>query len=275
MDRWWINGEPGSLVDVTDRGLAYGDGLFETIAIRRQQPRFLALHLDRLREGCARLRLGPTGGPPLERVLLDAASGITDGVLKLIVTRGPGPRGYAPPRSPVPTIAVGIEARAPAPWKPIRVRWCETIAGRSPASAGLETLGRLEQVLARAEWSDGSADEGLMSGEDGFLVGGTAGNLFLVARGQVITPAITVSGIRGVMRRVVLREALASGLPVVEGRVSRADLANAEEVFITNALTGIRPVTGLGSQAWAVGPVTRELGAALARAGVDECAGPC
>lgn len=275
MDQWWINGTPGRLLDISDRGLAFADGLFETIAVRGQQPRFLDLHLARLMEGCGRLRLPLGDLAAVERAVRQRSATISDGVLKLIVTRGPGPRGYAPPAQPVPTIAIGVEARAPAPWRPIQVRWCETIAGRSPATAGLKTLGRLEQVLARAEWRDDSAEEGLMAGEDGFLVGGTASNVFVVMRGELITPAITAAGIRGVMRRVIMREALAADLPVVESRVSRADLAEADEVFVSNALTGIRPVIALGGQSWSVGPITRQLATRLAQAGVSECAGSC
>lgn len=275
MDQWWINGSPGRSVDISDRGLAFADGLFETIAVRGHQPRFLELHLARLLEGCVRLRLPLADAAALEQQVRQHAATITEGVLKIIVTRGPGPRGYALPPRPVPTIAIGLEARAPVPWRPIRVRWCETVAGRSPAAAGLKTLGRLEQVLARAEWSDDSADEGLMVGEDGFLVGGTASNVFLVMRGELITPAITAAGIRGVMRRVIMGEALAANLPVVESRVARGDVADAAEIFVSNALTGIRPVTALGAQTWRVGPVTRQLAARLVQAGVGECAGSC
>jgi 4-amino-4-deoxychorismate lyase len=275
MDQWWINGAPGRSLDISDRGLAFGDGLFETIAVRGHQPRFLELHLARLLDGSARLRLPPVDAVALERDLRQRAASITDGVLKLIVTRGPGPRGYALPPRPVPTVAIGLESRAAEPWRPIRARWCETIAGRSPATAGLKTLGRLEQVLARAEWSDDSAEEGLMVGEDGYLVGGTASNVFLVMRGELVTPAITAAGIRGIMRRVIMREALAAELPVVESRVARGDVADAAEIFVSNALTGIRPVAALGAQAWAVGPVTRQLAARLAKAGVGECAGSC
>lgn len=275
MDQWWINGTPGRLLDISDRGLAFADGLFETMAVRAHQPRFLELHLARLLEGCARLRLPLVDPAGLERDIRQRSAAITEGVLKLIVTRGPGPRGYALPARPAPTVAIGLEARAPEPWRPIRARWCETIAGRSPATAGLKTLGRLEQVLARAEWSDDSAEEGLMAGEDGYLVGGTASNVFLVMRGELVTPAITAAGIRGVMRRVIMREALAANLPVVETRIARGDVADAAEVFVSNALTGIRPVAALGTRTWSVGPVTRQLAARLARAGVGECAGSC
>lgn len=276
MDQWWINGEPGRLVDVTDRGLAYADGLFETIAVRGQAPRFLDLHLARLEEGCLRLGLAlPVGPPALEDQIRTRAADVVDGVLKLLVTRGVGPRGYGPPRRPRATIALGLQPQPPEPWRAIRLRWCTTVAGRSPATAGLKTLARLEQVLARGEWDDDSADEGLMAGEDGWVVGGTSTNVFLVAAGQLVTPAITTSGIRGVMRRVLLREALAAGVPVVEGRISRADVMAADELLVTNALTGLRPVSRLAARAWPVGPVTRMLAGRLAAAGVVECAAPC
>ena len=91
MEHWWINGHSGREIDVTDRGLTYGDGLFETIAIRAGEPRFLALHLDRLLTGCRRLRIAEPVRTTLEGDLVSATRGIRQGILKVIATRGTGP----------------------------------------------------------------------------------------------------------------------------------------------------------------------------------------
>ncbi|MDP6437988.1 MAG: aminotransferase class IV, partial [Gammaproteobacteria bacterium] len=96
MTAWLVNGSPGESVPVDDRGLAYGDGLFETIAIRAGQPRFLDAHLERLQQGCDRLGIPYPGNERLEadiRLLGDCQHG----TLKILLTRGSGPRGYAPP----------------------------------------------------------------------------------------------------------------------------------------------------------------------------------
>jgi 4-amino-4-deoxychorismate lyase len=275
VERFWINGVPGRLIDITDRGLAYGDGLFETIAIRHSAPRFLDLHLDRLHAGAVRLGLPAPERGWLHAQLAAAAAGIDEGILKLTLTRGSGPRGYAPPAHPSPTVAWSTEPRKMQRWTQIRVRWCETIAGRNPATAGLKTLCRLEQVLARAEWQDESIAEGLMCDEQGLLTGGTASNVFVVVGNCLQTPEVTRSGISGIMRRVVMEQARECGIEVSEVPMTRLQLLEAREVFVSNALTGIRPVCQLGERDWSPGPVTRSLAMRLAKLGVDECAGNC
>ncbi|MDQ1302282.1 MAG: 4-amino-4-deoxychorismate lyase [Pseudomonadota bacterium] len=275
MEQFWINGVPGRLIDITDRGLTYGDGLFETMAIRRYTPRFLDLHLDRLYAGAARLGLPAPERDKLHGQLTVAAAGIDEGVMKLILTRGPGPRGYAPPQRQAPTVAWGVQSQAVQQSTQIRVRWCATIAGRNPVTAGLKTLCRLEQVLARAEWQDASIAEGLMCDELGLLTGGTASNVFLVTGGSLWTPAVTHAGISGVMRRVILQQARGNGIEASETAVTRQVLLEADEVFISNALIGIRPVVQLEGRRWSPGPVTRSLAGQLVNLGVYECAGSC
>lgn len=275
MERYWINGVPGRLVDIDDRGLTYGDGLFETIAIRRSVGRFLDLHLDRLYAGAARLNLSAPERDSLRAQLSAAAAGIDEGVMKLILTRGCGPRGYAPALHQQPTVAWGLERCKAQRWTPIRVRWCETIAGRNPVTAGLKTLCRLEQVLARAEWQDELIAEGFMCDEQGQLVGGTACNVFIVSGGRLLTPSITHAGISGVMRRVILQQAQEAGIESYEGPVTKKELLDADEVFVSNALIGMRPVGQLGERQWNPGPVTCKLAAKLVDLGVGECAGSC
>ncbi len=131
--------------------------------------------------------------------------------------------------------------------------------GENPALAGLKHLNRLEQVLIRAEWSDPQIAEALVFSSSGWLVSGTMSNVFLVRAGRIMTPAITTAGIRGVMRRVVMREAQRGGLVVNEAALDAATLTSAEEIFLTNARIGIWPVRALDGHAVAVGPVTRQL----------------
>ena len=273
MEKWWINGQPGRLIDVADRGFTYGDGLFETIAVRNGEPRFLALHLDRLLGGCVRLRMAPPGRRELEVNLEAASSGMRHGVLKVVVTRGTGPRGYQLPATPVTTVVWGTIDSEPQPSEPIEMCWCETMVSLNPATAGLKTLGRLEQVLARSEWTAPEVVEGLMTTTDGQLIGGTASNVFVVAGDRVLTPALHRAGVAGVMRRVVLDLGRRDGIEVVETGLAPSQVHDAAELFVSNALTGIRPVRRINSDAWTVGPVTRRLRALLAGAGVGECAG--
>lgn len=272
MEQWWINGQPGRLVDVTDRGFTYGDGLFETIAVRNGAARFLPLHLERLLGGCGRLRIEVPELRSLEVALAAAARGMHHGVLKVIVTRGAGPRGYGRPVESAPTVVVGTTESQVQLSLPIEIRWCETMASANPATAGLKTLGRLEQVLARAEWTRPEVAEGLMTSTDGQLIGGTSSNVFLMVGDRVLTPSLHRAGVAGVMRRVVMDTARRAGIEVVETALLPSAVHTATELFVTNALTGIRAVRQLESRSWAAGPVTRRLQALLVAAGVSECA---
>ncbi len=271
MQTWWINGTPCRTVDVTDRGLTYGDGLFETIAVRHGHLRFLGQHLERLRSSASRLAISLPQAAALVQTLAAAAAPVEHGVLKLIVSRGPGPRGYQIPADPVTTVAFGIATTEPRPSVPVAVRWCETMASLSPALAGMKTLGRLEQVLARAEWSDPAVAEGLMCAADGTLVGGTSSNVFVVRDGVLLTPQVRTAGVAGVMRGVVLAEASRAGIPCKEADLQRADVEAADELFLTNALTGLRPVARLAGRSLPAGTLTGRIVAGLLQIGIKEC----
>lgn len=240
-----VDGVPGAEVDPLDRGLHYGDGLFETIAWRRGQPRFAQYHFERLAAGCARLGLPMPSEARLREDLAQAAAG-QEATIKLILTRGSGPRGYRPPAGAVPRrIVMAFDApagAAPGPWQ---ARLCATRLGRNPALAGLKHLGRLEQVLARAEWDDPGIHEGLMRDDLGRVVCGTQSNLFAVAGGRLLTPRLDECGVAGVMRRAVLRWAGEHGLAVAEVHLDAAQLFTADELFVTNALLGARALAAL------------------------------
>lgn len=271
-----VNGVPTGSVSAGDRGLAYGDGLFETLALRTGTLRFVDAHLERLASGCARLGIPRPDGVQLRGQLAVVSDGVAHGVVKIILTRGSGPRGYAPPAVPEPTLIVSCHPGEPGagPAAPLRVRECATPVATSPALAGLKTLNRLEQVLARAEWRDPAIGEGLMRDADGWYVGGTAGNLFIVRAGTLLTPGLGRCGVRGIMRGVVLAAAARLGITAAEADLARTDLDGASEMFLTSALIGIAPVGEFDGRRLATGPVTRRLRTALALAGVGECAAP-
>jgi 4-amino-4-deoxychorismate lyase len=241
----WINGRRSTRIDVRDRGLQYGDGLFETMRVRGGQIRLLEYHLQRLDAGCRRLEIaGPSLGA-LRTELARIAKLRSAGVLKLIVTRGPGPRGYRPTGHERCTRIVALHALPQvrhAESAAVRVRLCATPIGQNPHLAGLKTLNRLESVLARAEWSDVRIWEGLMRDVDENIVCGTMSNLFLRRGCRLMTPPLDRCGVLGVMRRWILETAGELGLTACERRIRWRDLSEAEEVFMTNAVAGIRSV---------------------------------
>jgi 4-amino-4-deoxychorismate lyase len=253
-----------STLDVYDRGLHYGDGLFETIACRAGRPRFLDLHLQRLAEGCQRLRIGYRDFPQLSQRIGELAAAQAACIIKLILTRGSATaRGYGPQGDEQPrTVLLQYPwpAEDPALWAGgVVVRIAQGRLGENPALAGLKHLNRLEQVLIRGEWSDPAIHEALVFSSCGWLISGTMSNVFLVTAGRIMTPALTQAGVRGVMRKVVMREAQAAGLEVSETALDAAALASAAEIFLTNARIGIWPVRSLDGSERVVGPVTRQL----------------
>jgi 4-amino-4-deoxychorismate lyase len=263
-----VDGQVARELDALDRGLHYGDGLFETIACRGGQPRFLELHLERLTQGCARLGIPYPDPAGLAAQIREVAAAPPTCLIKVIVTRGSATaRGYgAHGDERARTVLLQYEwpPEEPACWTGgVRVRTARGRLGENPALAGLKHLNRLEQVLIRGEWSDPAIAEALVFSSSGSLVSGTMSNVFLVTEGRIMTPAITRAGVRGVMRRVVMREAQRNGLNVIETALDAAALAAAEELFLTNARMGIWPVRAVDGVERAVGPVTRQLQQAL------------
>lgn len=243
-------------VPADDRGFAYGDGLFETVAVADGVPRLLDHHLERLELGARRLGFAVAVAQVRERLRLHARA-LGHGVLKYVVTRGSGPRGYAPPAQPVPRhllYATPREAGFADRWwhgaEPVAVTVCRTELGMNPALAGIKHLNRLEQVLGRAEWQDPAVSEGLMRVHGGAFVCATAANLFALCGGTLVTPGLERAGVAGVMRRAVLDVAR-------EGRwvVRHADLEarvlfeEADAVLLSSALTGLRRVDRVDDRA--------------------------
>ncbi len=245
-----VNGSAG-LLDPLDRGLQYGDGLFETMAVQDGRARFLASHLGRLDAGARRLAM-PSPDPEHLSAQISAAWPHGRGVVKLFWTRGVAGRGYRPPASPQPTcIAAGFawpEWPASAWSEGIRLRYCRTRLGNNAALAGIKHLNRLEQVLARAEWSDERIAEGLMLDHLGQVISGTQSNLFAVIDGLLLTPALDQCGVDGVMRRAFWRWAAGNGITVAEASLRPEALETATEIFVTNALIGAWPVRELAGK---------------------------
>jgi 4-amino-4-deoxychorismate lyase len=258
-----INGmtptDPAHAIAAEDRGFQYGDGLFETALLKNGHVRFLDDHLSRLRDGCERLGIAAPDVDVLRAEIGRVTGSVNDGVLKIVISRGAGGRGYRPAADLQPTRVVALyETPSDLSTRPISLRWCETRLGRNARLAGIKHLNRLEQVLAQAEWRDGF-DEGLMLDTEGEVVCATASNVFIVRDQSLVTPDLRFSGVAGVMRAQVLRVAARLGLGMSEEPLWPHDIEAASEVFLTNAVRGIRPVATLGTLRWEKHPVTDKL----------------
>ncbi len=244
-----INGVQTDQVSALDRGIQYGDGLFETIAIMDGHLSLWERHLQRLHHGCD--RLGITA-PDSAELLAEAKTVIKNhqkGVLKIIVTRGIGGRGYRPPVDMQTNRVVYYSPWPDYPeacWeKGILIRICSTCLGINPTLAQLKHLNRLEQVLARSEWVDSATFEGLMLDSDKRVIEGTMSNLFLIKDDMFITPDLNRCGVAGIMRGLIIELATTLNIPVIIKDVSLDDLKAADAMFISNSLIGMLPVREL------------------------------
>ena len=229
-------------VPFDDRGLAYGDGLFETVLLRDGAPVLWRYHMARLAQGCQRL-----GIPLLSQEVLDATwQGDPTAefeVLKLILTRGSGGRGYAQPEQVTPRL---LSRRTP--FQPsvkrlqegVTVRLCDLQLARQPRLAGIKHLNRLENVLARREWNDATIAEGLLADSEGLIVEATSMNVFWQQAGEVFTPQLDQCGVAGTLRAALLEEGA-----VAEDALTLDQLADVERLWVANSVQGVWPVTKL------------------------------
>ena len=264
----YVDGQPADSLPIDDRGLNYGDGLFETVALRQGEPQHWDLHYARLVDGAARLGIDCPASALLRQDVAAALPSPAPSrlVAKIILTRGSGGRGYAPPVPSHPRRIVRLSAWPEWPQshvgEGIPLSLCATPLGRNPVLAGLKHLNRLEQVLASRELAAVGAVEGLMFDDLARLIEGTRTNVFLVAGRELLTPRLDQCGIAGVMRTIIMDLARSLSLHVTETRVERSLLYSANELFVCNSLIGIWPAREILSpigRSFSSMPVTRRL----------------
>ena len=263
-----VNGQIADRIATQDRGLQYGDGLFETIAYKNNKLEFLDDHIERLITGCSKLNIYTNFLAELEKDLSKITQKLQqDAVIKVVITRGQGGRGYKQPDHAIPT---RIVSSYPYPDYPqsnqhgVKVTRCKQLVSQNPTLAGIKHLNRLEQVLARSEWDDSDIAEGLMTNINGELIEGTMSNLFIVKQNKLFTPDLSLSGINGILRKQVILLADMLSIPVSITTITEDDLKQADEVFLTNSILGIWPVTQIDDQqSFVYGPITKQLQASL------------
>ena len=258
----YINGTKRDTISVSDRGLNYGDGLFETILSCRKTIPLWSFHYQRLESGCRRLKIPA----PLEKSLLDLINPHLDQnihqIIKIIVTRGPGQQGYRSNSLTESTTIIRISKRVfrpPAYWSEgVAVFCCATRLAKQPILAGIKHLNRLEQVMASMELGD-EYQEGLMCTSDQYVIEATSHNLFFVKNGQILTTDLSSAGVAGVMRQYVIELASKLDMPVYSQQIPLSDIIHMDEIFLTNSIDGIWPVKRIDENSMTVGPVTRDL----------------
>lgn len=264
-----VNGQFSDTVSVNNRGLAFGDGLFETIKIAAGKAEFLSLHMQRLQRGCAQLNIACE----LELLQRDVTRALSvseadDGILKATVTRAFSGRGYRSDINAGSDRIVSFTRNqhdyAEQQATGVCVRLCDMRLAINPALAGIKHLARLENVLARAEWGDDGIAEGLLLDTDGRVIEGSMSNLFLRSGQQLLTPALHRCGVEGIIRQVIIEQLCPLlDIDVAISDVDIADVTGADELFICNSLIGLWPITSIAGHTKTVGETTRKLQRAL------------
>ena len=261
-------GKPGNMISVRDRGLLYGDGVFRTFRAIRGKPQHWLLHYQKLLHDCAALGIACPDAGSLSAELDDLLARHPEGVVKLIVTRGEGMRGYTPQGcadsnhfwdiSPLPEY--------PSDWAThgIKVQRCQLRLSQQPRLAGIKHLNRLENVLAAAEWNDAQLldpeiAEGLLLDGDGNVIEGTRSNLFIVSQGELITPELSRSGVAGVQRDRVIDWAIQHSMPLQIRDVGLDEVLHANEAFVVNSVFGLWPIRELEQRRWMDFPVAIQI----------------
>lgn len=254
-----VDGEPCASCALEDRGLMYGDGVFRTLRMIGGQPVWLDAQLDKLESDCQCLGIRfPDRNAwqlDLEKLALQmSAHQMPDAAVKLVVTRGVGLRGYRPSPAAVPTRIV-MAGPLPAYSEEIeehgvQARLCTLRLGLQPRLAGVKHLNRLENVLARMEWSDPSISEGVLCDSDGRVVSGVSSNLFIVQHENLITPKLDRCGVAGVTRHRIMQSANSLGLKSIERDLHLQDVWDADALFFSNSLIKLWWVNRLGDKTW-------------------------
>lgn len=258
-----INGIETDKVSIKDRSLNYGDGVFETIVVHGNKLHYWKAHYERLQKGCKVLGIKT----PIEVELLSDIKKLDlredAAILKIIVSRGAGGRGYLADKSIEPTVIISLNK-----WpnfvnqyqqQGIHTRLCQHRLIINPALAGIKHLNRIDQVIARNEWHNNQIEEGLMLDQDDYLVEGTGTNLFMKIEDQWFTAPVSSCAVAGVVRDAVIDYLNKNNLSLTERNLPQTELNSVKEMFVCNSVWGIVPVLSCEGHQFEIGGDTRRL----------------
>lgn len=252
-----VNGAETSAISIADRGLAYGDGLFETMRVVNGVIPLIDQHIARFKQGAKALGLGALKGLEADfkayvKQGLNEISG--DALMKVIITRGTGGRGYEPPTGAHPTFIVQVfdlpQFDSAYYQKGIKVKLCDYILPSQPLLAGVKHLNRLDQVLASRELK--SEQEGLLCDMNGNVIEGLKSNLIIFEKASVVTPLLDHCGVRGTLRQYLLSNVKKLGFDIKEEAVSVDRLNQAKGAVLINSVFGCWPVAKIDQQTFSI-----------------------
>jgi 4-amino-4-deoxychorismate lyase len=258
-----INGIATNEISSLDRGLQYGDGVFETIAVEKGKLLCWDEHLARLESGCQCLNIPCPDKALLKDETTSLVNSSERSVTKLIITRGQGGRGYTPPEEAKPSRIISLHPYPDYPeeysTQGVNIRTCNYRYAHNKALAGIKHLNRLEQVLARSEWKDTAIAEGLVLDQNKNVIEGTMSNVFCVIDNVLCTPDLTLCGVEGVIRNKIIELASSININVEVKELSLEKLNEATEIFVCNSVIGVWSVKMLDDKKLSVSDKTKEI----------------
>ncbi len=260
---YWVNGQLTDSISLSDRSFQYGDGCFTTMLTVNGVISHWDKHIQRMEACLDALQISLPDWNMVEKWLEKAAYSQGKAGLKLHISRGEGGRGYSPTQVTSPNVTISA-FHFPAHYEKwcregVNLGICHKRLGINPMLAGHKHNNRLEQILMKADIEQQGYSDGIALDCEGHVVETTMANVFWCCDGKLYTPTLTKAGVAGVMRRVVLEQASEKGLLVCEGEFTLSDLLTADEVFITNSILGVAPVTAIAEQRYAIGHITKTI----------------
>jgi branched-chain amino acid aminotransferase len=263
-------GERDARISVFDHGLLYGDGIFEGIRAYNGRVFKLKEHIDRLfSSGKSILLTLPLSHAEVTEAVLETCrrNKIRDGYIRLVVTRGTGTLGLNPNRCKNPSVIIiagKIQLYPPELYqKGMEIITVPTVRNlHSALNPAIKSLNYLNNVLAKIEANNSGCEEAIMLNAEGFVAECTGDNVFIVKDDQLLTPPLSAGALYGITRRVVMDIAAESGLKVSEPNLTRYDLFNADECFLTGTGAELVPVVKIDGRvigSGKSGPVTDRL----------------
>ena len=258
-----INGQRAEHISIRDRGFQYGDGCFETIRVLSNKPILWSAHLKRLKHACKTLQLSVNFELLQSEITqLLQRNKTADVILKIIVTRGEGGRGYTPPEHANCTRIIQLIDYVAADTRTgARVVVCQHRLSSNSLLGGIKHLNRLDQVIASAQ-IPADFDEGLCLDEQGSVIEGCRSNLLLAIDNQLVTPDLGKSGVEGVMLNYLIDKFQTLDTRVLRKTISLRELKTASEIFLCNSVFGIWPVAEIENEDWRMNREKRHFSAA-------------
>ncbi|MBD1557952.1 aminodeoxychorismate lyase [Vibrio sp. S9_S30] len=257
-----VNGRPQELLSVFDRSFQYGDGCFSTLLTCKKQIQAWNYHKERLASCLTILRIPAPNWEEVYAWCNKVALDEEKAGLKIHISRGTGGRGYGIAGASAPTVTISAfdYPRHYNDWitQGVSLGICETRLGHQPMLAGLKHNNRLEQVLVKAEIEQNGWSDAIVCDFEGNVVETSVANLFWVdPEFRLCTPKLNFSGVAGIMRQQVIEEAIAKKMTLIERAFSMEELLNAKEVFMTNALLQVCPITRIDKSHFKIGSLTK------------------